>query len=182
MHSNRRRLVYQQLCANITLNRLPNVYAHQLLLGHENTTTTLSDTYYDEVSSKANNMEVDFTAERLQNFGGRSIGKGVETAQMKKLDDFDLRDIYLIKADVEGCEPLVFWGARELIARERPFIWFEKNMKSVSKEMLEVLSVPEHIGNFDIAEYCMNELGYPQIMLINAANYMCCPVKVNVSD
>lgn len=176
------RIVYQQLCANIALNRLPNVYAYQLLLGHEDTVTTLSDTFYDEVFSESNNMSVDFSAERMQNFGGRSIGVGTEEVQMKKLDDFDFQNISLIKADVEGSEPLVFWGARELIARERPFIWFEKNMKSITENMQKVLSVPEELYNFDIGNFCINELGYPQVLHIGGANYMCCPQKVNISN
>ena len=164
--------MYQQLCANIALNRLPNIYAYQLLLGHTDTLTSPSDVYTDDIYSKCNNLAVDFCAERPQNFSGRSIGKGSEQVQMHQLDRFNFTGVKLLKVDVEGCEPLVFWGARELILRERPFIWLERNNKGISAQTQEVLDLPEETKNFDVAVYCTKQLGYPNVAPIGAQLYV----------
>jgi FkbM family methyltransferase len=173
------RLVYQQLCANVALNRLPNVHTYQALLGHTDTLTSLSDVYTDDIYSKGNNLSVDFCAERPQNFGGRSIGKGNEEVQMYQLDRFNFAGVRLLKVDVEGSEPLVFWGAKELIRRERPFIWFERNNKGISAQMNEVLTLPNEVRNFDIVEYCTKQLAYPSVVPIGGPNYLCSPVPIS---
>jgi FkbM family methyltransferase len=173
------RLIFQQLCANIALNKLPNVHAFQFLLGHIDTMASLSDVYVDDIYSKSNNQAVDFCAERSQNFGGRSIGKGAEKVPMRRLDGFRFNNVRLLKVDVEGSEPLVFWGAKELIARERPFIWFERNNKGASREIDEILPLPDNVRNFDIVNYCTKELGYPSVVPIGGPNYLCSPVQID---
>lgn len=173
------RLVFQQLCANVALNKLPNVHAFQCLVGHANVLTSLSDVYIDDIYSESNRKTVDFFAERPQNFGGRCIGDGVEQVEMRRLDELRLANVRLLKVDVEGCEPLVFWGARELIARERPFIWFERNNKGVSQKIAEILQLPENIKNFDIINYCTQELAYPSVVPIGGPNFLCSPVKIS---
>lgn len=35
----------------------------------------------------------------------------------------------LSAVDTEGTEPLVFWGARKTIARDRPIIWLERGAR-----------------------------------------------------
>lgn len=175
------RLVFQQLCANIALNKLPNVHAFQLLVGHAHTATTMSDVYVDDIYSASNNQPVDFCAARPQNFGGRAIGAGTEEVQMRPLDAFHFKDIRLLKVDVEGSEPLVFWGAKDLIARERPFIWFERNNKVISTETENVLQLPDEVKNFDVVDYCVKKLGYPSVVPIGGPNYMCCPVRVTAT-
>ena len=47
---------------------------------------------------------------------------------MPRIDDLKL-NISAMKVDVEGAEPLVFYGARETIRRCMPVIVFEKNSK-----------------------------------------------------
>ncbi len=78
------------------------------------------------------------------NFGGSHLTHGAEapaqhaiaSVELRKLDEFS-RDgrVDFIKIDVEGAEPLVFSGGRELIARDMPIILCEVHndqLKNVS--------------------------------------------------
>lgn len=51
--------------------------------------------------------------------------RGQLRAPMRTLDSFGLRDVTLLKIDVEGYEPQVLAGAAETIARYRPLIVIE---------------------------------------------------------
>lgn len=59
------------------------------------------------------------------NEGGQLIGRGGDEADMITLDSLNLRNVSLIKADVEYYEYFVFLGARETIMQCRPIIIFE---------------------------------------------------------
>lgn len=61
------------------------------------------------------------------------------TVPIGRLDDFDLRDVALLKIDVEGMEPQVLRGARETILRERPAIFAEAETEEARKRNAAVL-------------------------------------------
>jgi FkbM family methyltransferase len=64
-------------------------------------------------------------------------GHDVLQVPMLRLDELDLRrPVRFIKIDVEGAEPLVFRGARSLLARDRPLILAEINPTQLSKVAL----------------------------------------------
>jgi FkbM family methyltransferase len=43
-------------------------------------------------------------------------------------------DVSFFKIDVEGCEPEVLRGAREIIKQSRPIIWFEQNPEALQRQ------------------------------------------------
>ena len=74
------------------------------------------------------------------NLGGRQLGVGGEAVEICRLDDLfpvesESQQIDFIKIDVEGFENFVADGARSLIARCRPVIFFEHNEKRVTPAM-----------------------------------------------
>jgi len=103
------RIIYQQLCANIFLNKLSNVFTHQLAIGREVGIVSLTPIDY----STGAPGEV------------RIHGNSGEAVQCVPLDSFELTNVSLIKMDVERYEPFVFDGARKTIEQNRPVILFE---------------------------------------------------------
>jgi len=46
----------------------------------------------------------------------------------------DKGNVSLLKIDVEGCEPEVLRGAREIIKESQPVIWFEQNPEALQRQ------------------------------------------------
>lgn len=59
------------------------------------------------------------------NEGGTGVGAGGDPAELRTLDSFGLRDVSLLKIDVEGFERHVIEGARRTILTNRPRIILE---------------------------------------------------------
>ncbi|MCT7481514.1 FkbM family methyltransferase [Aliarcobacter cryaerophilus] len=121
------RLVFQNLCANLALNSISNVFAYQEAVSHENGSILIP--------------ECDFT--KNNNFGGINIEntKNGTTVNRQKLDNFlnKIDRLKLLKIDVEGMEILVIKGAKELIDKFRPIIYIENDRQEHSKELIELL-------------------------------------------
>ena len=121
------RLVFQNLCANLALNSISNVFAYQEAVSNENGTIIIP-----ECNFKENN-----------NFGGINIEntKNGTTVNKQKLDNFlnKIDRLKLLKIDVEGMEILVIKGAKELIDKFRPIIYIENDRQEHSKELIELL-------------------------------------------
>ena len=121
-----RRLIFQMLCANIALNGIANVHAHELALGSREQTIT----------------EGRFPVAENVNAGAFAIGSiagDEETIAMRTLDSFapKLPRIDLIKADVEGFELEVLRGAEALIRRDRPILYLENDRPELSRNLLQ---------------------------------------------
>jgi hypothetical protein len=80
---------------------------------------------------------------------------------MQTLDSFAFADVALLKVEAEGAEPLVLWGARELIRRCRPLILFERNEKHITESMLSMIDIPREVRAFRIEAYT-SRLGYSE--------------------
>lgn len=113
------RIVFQQLCANVFLNRLDNVNAYNCALG--------------DAACEIEIPELDFW--KSQNLGGFSIDPDIRKnldeqnntfqnfdtgsnyrVEQRSLDSFNLfKNIALIKVDVEGYELELFKGGEETI-------------------------------------------------------------------
>lgn len=140
-------VIFQNLCANIALNSLLNVHTYSQAAG--------------SASGQAILPVVDYT--QIGNFGGielQSHGDGT-TVPVVRLDDIltDLRNVRLLKVDVEGWGKSVLEGASNLIARHRPMLYLENDRIEKSKELIE------HIFSLDY------RLWWHMPFLYNPGNY-----------
>lgn len=120
-------IIFQNLCANVALNSLLNVHTYSQAAG--------------SASGQAILPVVDYT--KLGNFGGIELqnqGEGT-TVPVVRLDDVltDLRNVRLLKLDVEGWEQSVLEGALNLIARHRPMLYLENDRINKSQSLIEFI-------------------------------------------
>jgi FkbM family methyltransferase len=107
------RLVYYQLCGNVFMNGLNNVYCHNLAIGSS------VDSVYIE--------SPDYFEKGAVNFGNVKVGKTGELVIQTPLDAFEneYKDVVFIKIDVQGYELNVIKGAENVIAKHRPYLFVE---------------------------------------------------------
>ena len=121
-----RRLLFQMLCTNVLLNGMTNVHAYRLGLGER----------HDQMQEEALPTDGDW------NFGALSLGERAgegEHITIVPLDSMigELPRIHAIKADVEGHELALLRGAEQLIARDRPILYFENDRADLSPALLK---------------------------------------------
>ena len=119
------RLIYQNLCANMALNGIANVAAWQAGLGAEPGTMTVPWIRYD----------------RPGNFGGVALaaeGPG-DKVPITTVDALDLPRCKLIKIDVQGMEGEVLRGADATIAKFRPYLYVENDIRERSPALIQQL-------------------------------------------
>ena len=114
------RVVFQQLCANIFLNRIDNVYCQNVALGDVSEEVLIPELNH-ELSQNVGQFSMDRTirdnmakeAEAGRNRPNYNAPeRGMFTVPKRPLDDFGLYDrVAFIKVDVEGCELEVFKGS-----------------------------------------------------------------------
>ena len=118
------RVVYQNLCANISINSLLNAECYLEAVGDTTGTVHIPDVDYN-VSN---------------NFGGIRVSTdGVGTAvPLVTLDDkfSQLPSLKFLKVDAEDMELHVIRGAAKLIARHRPYMYLENNPGSLNQVAL----------------------------------------------
>lgn len=111
------RIVFQTLCANLVLNGTPNVKALAFAVGApERSGETIAVPVLDPW--------------RRQAFGGVELAReyderAVERVELVGLDGLGFGNVRLVKVDVEGMEPEVLLGARNLIADKHPTLYLE---------------------------------------------------------
>jgi len=105
------RLVYYQLCGNIFMNGLDNVYCHNVAIGDSN-----GHVYIDSP---------DYHNKGDVNFGDVRIGKSGDRIKQKALDSYEFNNVVFIKIDVQGYESYVIDGAKETIKKHRPYLFVE---------------------------------------------------------
>jgi FkbM family methyltransferase len=130
-----RRILFQNLCANICINEISNVHAFQKALG--------IDHNHMREGSIAENEFGNHGAFDLGSIGGDS-----EEIEIVPLDSFleKFEKISLIKADVEGYEEDVLRGSSQLIARDHPVLYLENDRILKSKSLIEyVWSLGYHL-------------------------------------
>lgn len=106
--------VFQILCANLVANGIENVIASPDALGAAPGVAVIPPLDYD----------------RDGNFGAVSLAAADADGwpvRVAPLDALDLPGCRLLKVDVEGFEAEVLQGARNTIARHRPFIYVEND-------------------------------------------------------
>lgn len=145
--------VFLAAAANVANNGLGNVQLFNAATLHaDGQTVTMADTDMG--------APVDFAqSTHGVNFGGVSLGKGGAFARGLRIDSLHFERVGLIKADIQGSEPMAFYGARELITRDKPVIFYETGFAD-AKLMQTILDavkpgpVPEEAAKFDLWEFC----------------------------
>jgi FkbM family methyltransferase len=117
------RIVYYQLCANIFLNRLSNVHAHQVgISSTQMVQSYVLPNYAEETNIGA--FSIDFDT-RANNYEVKSEGF-IERMRIIPLDMMQYEKVRLIKIDVEGHELSVLLGAEHTLRENNyPPIIFE---------------------------------------------------------
>jgi len=107
------RLIYYQLCGNVFMNGLNNVYCHNLAIGD------CVDKVYMETPN--------YFEKGAVNFGNVKVGKTGDLVIQTPLDSFEneYKDVVFIKIDVQGYELNVIKGAEKVIAKHRPYLFVE---------------------------------------------------------
>ena len=119
-------VVFQNLCANISINGLQNVRAFPFACGNTNGSVFLPNVNYHETG----------------NFGMVQMqASGTEIVTLVKLDDlFKMKEnIKFIKIDVEGMENPVISGLIEIINNFKPSLYVENNGGDESKVLIELI-------------------------------------------
>jgi FkbM family methyltransferase len=118
------RYVFQILCGNVALNELRNVQTLQWAAGHSTGTTRVAP--------------LDYGAQN--NFGAVSLGgdRGEEVAVIA-IDDLNLRQLRLLKIDVEGMELNAIMGASATLERCRPIVLIENDRRDKSTALINQL-------------------------------------------
>jgi FkbM family methyltransferase len=149
------RIVYYQLCANSFLNRLSNVYAHNVGLSNEKRITNyVLPNYSEETNIGA--FSIDFDT-RANDYEVKSEGV-TERMIIIPLDAMQYEKIRLIKMDVEGHELQVLLGAEHTLRENNyPPIIFEAWTWKFPEKRKAVFDHLKNLG-YTITEHGQNNL------------------------
>ena len=133
------RMIYQNLCANVSLNRLTNVKCLQKGVGEDNSV------FHVPIMDP----------ETQQNFGAFEISgyKTGEPVEIITIDSLPLEACSLIKVDVEGMEKEVLTGANDTIRQFRPLMFVENNNLEKSEELIDIIFAMDYVVWWVIADY-----------------------------
>ena len=84
----------------------------------------------------------------LFHYGAIQLGIGGEKTRMITIDELNIK-CDIMKVDIEGAEPLAFYGARETIKKNMPIIVFEHNENIVTEQMKKSLNISNEVANFN---------------------------------
>jgi FkbM family methyltransferase len=149
------RIVYYQLCANTFLNRLSNVYTHNVGLSNEQRVTSyVLPNYAEETNIGA--FSIDFDT-RLKGYEVKSEGV-TERIIIIPLDSMQYEKVRLIKIDVEGHELQVLQGAEHTLRENNyPPIIFEAWTRKFVEKRQAVFAHLESLG-YEITQIGQNNL------------------------
>lgn len=120
------------------------------------------------------------------NLAGLPLGEGGESIKLITIDEMRLKDIGFIHCDAQGSENFIFYSGKETIRKNRPVIYFEDNTRSTNDESQRLCNIvnSNYIGNnsinlkasqFDLVNYCFNELKYSQIIRMSPRDILLIP-------
>lgn len=164
------RLVFQTLCANLALNSLTNVIAHQQAVGAR------ADTLLVPV----------FDPNQRTNFGGIALDgfEQGEPVPMITLDSMALECVDFLKLDIEGMECDALAGAASTIERCRPAIYVEADRADKFAQLHAILSAHGYAMYWSIVPMFRadNFRGVTEDIFGNvvSSNLLCLPAEKNV--
>lgn len=115
------RLIFYQLCGNIFLNGIDNVYCHNVAVGNSH------DKVFIGIPNHHETDEV--------NFGDVRVCDEGDLTNQVMLDDYEFNNLIFIKIDTQGYEEQVIRGATNTINKHRPYLFveFEEDLLQVFK-------------------------------------------------
>lgn len=147
--------IYKLLVENIKLNKLGNVVTYHVAVGHTHEKVSIASKVPDGRSA---GQSLEYDTDRPINYGGMNLGIGTDFVEMITIDSLNLNNVGYMKLDVQGSEPLVFYGAQETIKKCKPIIYFEHTPHTFPVPDLG-FPIPDDAKNFNIFSFTKN-LGY----------------------
>ena len=167
---------YSILYNNVIENNANNIVPINKLVGEQTRkSVSMADTvvvppgFHDK---KGKHKVVDIEKGDVIHFGAVQIGQGSTMLPMLYIDELNLHNLGAMKVDVEGAEPLVFYGARKTIERCMPVVVFEHNEKKVSPDMKKALGLDDL--DFNVLEFFYS-IGYRDLYELDIDDYMLVP-------
>ena len=138
------RIIYYQLCANVFLNRLDNVFAYQYGLSNAEWAEPMVMPDYAE----EHNIGAFSVDPRVRETGYEVVTEGAtEWINCVKLDTLELKNIRLIKMDVEGHELEALYGAHKTLEKNNfPPIIFEAWTWKFLEKRAKLMAYLEDLG------------------------------------
>lgn len=136
------RIIFQQLCCNLFLNGIDNVFAYQLAIGNEKGVVKFEKADYFNNGS-VNFGDVSVYDDKKSNFNS------FEEVQSDRIDSFEFNLVKVLKIDVQGYESNVINGALKTIEKHRPYIFIEIEEKCLIKfgsSEKELIKIIEDLG------------------------------------
>jgi hypothetical protein len=95
-----------------------------------------------------------------------------------RIDDLALSSVPYIKIDIEGAEPLAFYGMQLLLARDLPLVHFEdRDDRQLGPETLDALGVDAEVREFSPRGHLLS-LGY-EVQRFGYDYLACAPTTPN---
>ena len=101
------------------------------------------------------------------NFGGISLGASGEEVECTTIDAMGLEDVGFVHCDAQGAENFIFSKGQALLRRCRPVVYFEDNAahgRYLYDTVCRAYPQYETESLFDVKRFCMDELGYRQVI------------------
>ncbi len=158
------RIIFYQLCGNVFVNRLQNVYTHQTALGDRVGAVQVPVPDYNE-DINCGGVSVNENVRKLRNHQRTDINcTTFEEVDLRPLDVFSFEDVRLLKIDVEGMELEVLRGAHRMIETNNfPPVLFELwNEATMPAFVDQNQSVINHLIGLGYHVQRIGELGIAQ--------------------
>lgn len=153
--------VYRILLKNVLNNCLTNVVAQCTAISYEDGVGHIG---WGEGESGPNTSVLSYTDGKPRNYGGIQLTS--EGVVVNKIKLPHIKDLSLVKVDVEGFEPCVFYAMKEMIKESKPVITFERNWKAIGEKLKKELGIPEEIAEFSIENFTRIN-GYGPVVIID---------------
>lgn len=163
------RELFRVLQKNIIQNGITNVVAQCAAVSYKAGTAHIGF----GVGEMAPNADcLSYTDGKSRNYGGVQLtAEGIEVPQVTVPH---VKDISLIKIDVEGFEPVVLYTLQNMILESKPVITFERNWKAIGDKLVGELGIPDEIANFSIENFTRQNGYGPVLVVDNDHNLLLC--------
>lgn len=150
--------IFYQLCANIMLNKLVNVFPFNMALWHQKTKFEVQQYDNDFVFNGKSTTQAALYVKEKQD--GYVLGEC--------LDNFNFPKVSFIKIDAQGSDYNVILGAKETIQRCRPIIAYE------------VETCTDSFNRHRANEYekLLNQFGYNVSPIYKPSNFLALPKSI----